>query len=69
MGELKQHNKAWDLYNELKNCRDLHEIYQIIHDSSYYYGEMPTLTKPDEGVMFCMYMVHYAAKKILEQKK
>ena len=69
VGELKQHNKAWDLYNELKDCRDLPEIYQIIRDSSYYNGEMPTLTKPDEGVMFCMYMVHYAAKKILEQEK
>jgi hypothetical protein len=69
--DTKPHNKAWSLYADLQGVEDLPEIYHKIHDSEYYRqtGEMPPLTRPDHGVMFCLYMVHHAAKKILQNKK
>ena len=63
------HNHAWDLYVNLNGCEDLQEVYQTIHDSTFYDGEMPAIDRADERVMFCLYMVHCAAKKILEAEK
>ena len=68
-GDDKPHNHAWDLYVNIEKCEDLQEICRTIYDSKCYDGDIPCIDKADEGVMFCMYMVHHAAKKILEAEK
>jgi hypothetical protein len=67
--DTKAHNHAWTLYENIVGCDDLQEVYRTIYDSRCYDGDMPCIDRADDGVMFCMYMVHYAAKKILEQSK
>ena len=68
-GEDKPHNDAWGLYENIVDCDDLQEIYRTIYNSKCYDGDMPCIDRADDGVMFCMYMVHHAAKKIFEQEK
>jgi hypothetical protein len=63
-----KHTKAWDLYQYLYECSDLIEAYRIIYGSPLYQGEMPSIAQPSESVMFTLYMVNHAAKKILFQE-
>jgi hypothetical protein len=68
--EVRPCHRAWELYYDLGRLENLQEIYQKIYDSEYHRcGEMPCIDKAADSVMFCMYMVHHAAKKILEQNK
>jgi hypothetical protein len=66
--EPKNYNKAWDLYEKLRGTCDLNEAYNAIHESSLYDGDMPCLGKTAENIMFRLYMVNHAAKKILKQE-
>lgn len=63
--------KAWYFYEKIKDLTVLNEIYSEIFDSKFYAydGEMPTITQPDSHIMFRLYMVNHAAKKILATKK
>lgn len=63
-----KYNKAWDLYEQIHECDDPQEIYNAVHETKFYDGEMPNITKPSERIRFCLYMAHLAAKKILQEK-
>jgi hypothetical protein len=65
----EEYNYAWDLYEELKGNTDLAEVRRAIYDSRFNNGDIPCLSKTDEGVMFRLYMVNHAAKQIIAQRK
>jgi hypothetical protein len=68
LGEPKGHNKAWELYESLNDASDLQEVYNTIYNSRLYDGEMPSIAKTSESIMFRLYMVNHAAIQILKQE-
>lgn len=65
----QEYNYAWDLYESLRNNTDLADVRRLIYDSHFNNGDVPPLSKVDEGIMFRLYMVNHAAKKIIAQRK
>lgn len=65
-GDDKKLLELEDLKENLKFCDGLPEIYDVIYRSKFYDGEMPDIEKSKHSIIFSLYMVNHAAKKICE---
>lgn len=68
--DKKPTHRAWEFKESLqyREYGDQREVYEKMYDSGVCDGcDMPTIDRPATQVIFSLYMMNYAAKRILEQ--